>query len=381
MVEQQDYSLTYVSFEPLREGHDSYTHVIEIVRGLEKAGWNVTLLAPTYKSQRLPGILLRLIALFWLSIRVMLSPKTDAYYARMHFAGCIVPLAAGIHGSPSIVEVNGPFDDLYLAWPAARYFRCIFDGLMLGQMKHAAAIISVTPGLQDYSKALLTPLGISPQYEVISNGANVSCFKPKEQLEHRNITFLDKYKFPYVIFFGSFAPWQGIDILLEAAVSEQWPEDLNLLIAGDGAKRLLVEEEAKKNTHIHYLGSVAYEEMPYLVANALCSFILKENTSIRQETGLYPLKLFETLASGIPAIVTDVPGQADVIRDGDCGVVISSTEPELICEVTRELLDNPRECERLGRNGHHYVKEHFSWEVLAMKTHLLLKDIINQVTV
>ena len=40
-----------------------------------------------------------------------------------------------------------------------------------------------------------------------------------------------------------------------------------------------------------------------------------------------PLKLFETLACGIPAIVSELPGQADLIREGRCGLVIPCNDP------------------------------------------------------
>lgn len=47
---------------------------------------------------------------------------------------------------------------------------------------------------------------------------------------------------PYKVFFGSFAPWQGISTLLRA--SSGWPEDLPLVVVGDGALRSEVERAA-----------------------------------------------------------------------------------------------------------------------------------------
>lgn len=53
-----------------------------------------------------------------------------------------------------------------------------------------------------------------------------------------------------------------------------------------------------------------------------CWLSSQNNLGDRFSTGLSPLKMYETLACGVPIIVSDFPGQADLIRNGNCGLVI-----------------------------------------------------------
>ena len=118
----------------------------------------------------------------------------------------------------------------------------------------------------------------------------------------------------------------GIDTLIKAAYSPYWPPDVNMIIVGDGAEREVVEKAALNNTKITYLGPVPYLDIG-IVANSVASLVPKNNQGDRSSTGLFPLKLFETIACGAPVIVTDFPGQADLVRRYSCGLVIPPMIP------------------------------------------------------
>ncbi len=51
----RDKILSYVSPEPEREGHASYTHVHEIIDNLKRQGWQVDLFCPRYREGVCPG--------------------------------------------------------------------------------------------------------------------------------------------------------------------------------------------------------------------------------------------------------------------------------------------------------------------------------------
>ncbi|MCZ4282323.1 glycosyltransferase family 4 protein [Kiloniella laminariae] len=370
-------SLTYVSFEPLRQGHASYTHVIEIIEGLKKQGWDINLIAPAYNSTNLPGIISRLLAFAKLWFRTLLSPRTDIYYTRMHFAGFFVSLIGKLRKIPTVVEVNGPFDDLYIAWPSVKRFAFFFDKLMLGQMEMASAIITVTEGLKKYSETKLERSKKRSLFEVVPNGANTSIFKPIKQLPKRKDVAITPDLRDYASFYGTFAHWQGLDKLLDAATSSEWPPELDLRLAGDGALRQKVEKAAEDHSHIHYLGRINYQDMPYFVASSKLSFVLTQDISGRGQYGLYPLKMFEALAAGIPVITTQMPEQADIIINHECGLVLDNPSPESLCHAVKLLYNDDLMREKYGQNGRKITEEYYSWEKLASKTHLILCKVLS----
>ena len=83
-----------------------------------------------------------------------------------------------------------------------------------------------------------------------------------------------------------------------------------------------VEQAALKTPRLQYLGRLPYREVGAVVAGAAASLVPKIRDNDRNETGLFPVKLFEIMACGVPAIVSDYPGQADLVRRGRCGLVV-----------------------------------------------------------
>src|SRR5690606_3793062 len=105
-----------------------------------------------------------------------------------------------------------------------------------------------------------------------------------------------------------------------------WPADLTLVIVGDGAKRQAVVDACAANNRIRYMGQIPYRDVPGVMAQARLGLSPQTNVDGRADTGLYPLKVFETLACAVPVIVTDFPGQADLVRKYRCGLVIPAAD-------------------------------------------------------
>ena len=96
-----------------------------------------------------------------------------------------------------------------------------------------------------------------------------------------------------------------------------------------------------------YLGRVAYRDLPGIVARSLAGLCPMSNLGGRSETGLSPLKLYETLACAVPVVVTDFPGQADLVRECNCGLVIRPESPKALADAVAYLYHHPDK--RVGR--------------------------------
>jgi len=377
MHSQKQQSLTYISFEPLQEGHASYTHVIEILQGLEKEHWSTHLFSPRYKENKRKSPFGRLGKFLHILFLSLFSKKSDVYYTRLHFMGAIIAIIAYIKKRPMIVEVNGPFEDLYTAWPGTKKFSFIFNALYLFQLRQALGIISVTKELEHYCKQKLKSHDTVKNFTVIPNGAAVDIFAPLRDLTTTaDLTFLPKGK-QYAIFFGTFAKWQGINLLLEAAIHLDWPKELHLILLGDGAVRPIVEQHANKYDHIHYIGKKPYSEVAPYIANAEMGFVLTQNIDNRGQHGAYPLKLFETLACGIPVIATPISGQADIIKTGNCGIILDKSSLKDLLNAVNILYEQKEQRKRLGENGSIHVRKNYSWRHLSTLTSNFIKETLS----
>ncbi|MBL4693270.1 MAG: glycosyltransferase family 4 protein [Magnetovibrio sp.] len=363
--------LTYVSPEPERQGHASYTHVHEIIDGLVELGWDVDLFCPRYGEAKLPGALSRLLGISKTLLKVMTAPRPKVYYMRWHFAVFPLALFAKILGIPTVIEVNGPVDDLFIAWPITRKFKSFFTWLMQSQLRWSDGVVAVTGGLAE------TVRDITDQDKlivVIPNGANTNQFTP-QAAEAVNAT-IHMLPESFMIFFGTMAPWQGIGTVLAALEDPAWPKSMHAVFAGDGAERPAVEALAQRLDHVHYLGRVPYDELPSVVARAQGSFVCSENLEGRASTGLAPLKLFESMACGLPIISTNMPFQADVVRDGGCGYVIEAGNAQVLAETVVKLMNNPVEAGEMSKRSRAIAVKDHSWAARAKDTQTVLQRVL-----
>ncbi len=366
--------LIYLSPEPERQGHASYTHVHEIINNLRKLGWQVDPYCPRYDEKALPGAITRLKEIGKTLWRAMCAGRPDAYYMRWHFAAWPLAFWAKIRSVPLVIEVNGPVDDLFIAWPITRKAKGLFRWLMESQLRWAAALVPVTNGLADVCAKVV---GSQKKMAVIPNGANTDQFCPEAAAQENDYT--RQLPENYAIFFGTMAAWQGIRTVLAATQEKEWPSDLHLCLAGDGAERSHVEDMAKAHPErITYLGRIPYDTLPSLVARAKTSFICTENLEGRGSSGLAPLKLFESLACGLAVIATDMPFQSDVVRNGQCGYIVAAGKPGDLAKRVANLMAADEERSRMGQRARDVALKEHSWYARAKDTHDLLKEAVKK---
>jgi len=93
------------------------------------------LLCPKHDGEKLPGFASRLLGILTANLSTILTSSPDVYYIRWHFAAFPVALWAKISNVPTMVEVNGPIYDLFIAWPITQRFKGLFLWLMNSQLR------------------------------------------------------------------------------------------------------------------------------------------------------------------------------------------------------------------------------------------------------
>jgi len=343
--------------------------VTEIIRGLQRRKWRVKLYEPTYsRTAQEPSILERAFNFFWVQIRFILNARSKPVvaYLRSHFALLPLTLYCKLRGIRVIQEINGPFEDLFVAWPFTKKLSWIFNSLSRIQYRLSDAAVAVTPNLGEW---FLKQAGIKPVF-IIPNGANTDIFHPQA------VSTIDLPK-PYVFFFGTLAKWQGIDTILAAAKHPNWPTGVSLAIAGDGVEQNKVTHFCRQQDHAIWLKRIPYEQIPGVITKSMVGLCTKSDVQSHSKTGLFPLKLFETLACGVPIIVTDFPGQADLVRQYSCGLVIEPNNAELLANAVADIFQHPKKRQKMGANGANAIQQYHSWDTRAAETDKAIRSLIN----
>lgn len=348
--------LAYLSLHATPEGQSGWADVDEVVDGLRQRRWLVDLRQPGYVGHIPPGGVSRLFITMTMQLRLAFALRRfDALYVRSHTLAFPIALLARFLGVPVIQECNGPYEDLFIAWPQVRPMRGLLTWAWRVQYRLADEVITVTDQLAEW----LAHESGHNRITVIANGVNTQVFRP-------DAVPCAELPRPYAIFFGSLAPWQGVSTMLAAVSSAEWPAGVSLLIVGDGALRPEVEAAAARGG-VTYLGSMARTELPGLAAGAVASLSVQDDTE-RSATGLSPLKLYESMAAATPVVASDLPGLADTVRECECGIVIAPGDADALARAVSTLASDSQVRKRMGDAGRTQAVAHHSWDAVTEKT-------------
>lgn len=138
------------------------------------------------------------------------------------------------------------------------------------------------------------------------------------------------------------------------------------------AKKLLAKHA---NAEFIWVGGGEPEdEAPLKEAGVIITGFLGRDDAIKEtakldiflQTSLYEglsLALLEAQAAGIPAVVSNIPGNDEVVQHEQCGFV-GNDEAEL-ANYTERLIESAELREQLGSGARRYVEENFSFDAMG----------------
>ncbi len=172
---------------------------------------------------------------------------------------------------------------------------------------------------------------------------------------------------PIVLYHGSLSSSRGLRELAEAMLTGGL-EAVHLAYLGFGGmtqELIRLSGEPRFGGRIHVLPAVSAEDLPEWVASAdLCVMPIQASTlNHRLST---PNKLFESLASGTPVVVSDFPEMRPIVLgdlDGPLGETCSPSDPLSIGEAISRVLDlSPDAYADLRRRCLKAAHERWNWE-------------------
>lgn len=171
-----------------------------------------------------------------------------------------------------------------------------------------------------------------------------------------NLEKIYKFEKPTILSLGTIRSMKRTDQILKAfeILKKDIPE-AKLIIAGKkegmyGDQFINDIEKSIYKSSIKYIGSVSKEEKIELLQK---SHILAV-TSVKEGWGLV---VTEANSQGTPAVVYDVDGLRDVVRNNETGLVCKENTPENLAEKMSQILKDRKLYETLQKNVWEWSKE------------------------
>ncbi len=166
---------------------------------------------------------------------------------------------------------------------------------------------------------------------------------------------------------GTIYPDIGLDAALGAMreIVKKHPAT-RLFLAGRvvGSYRAEFERIIEKmGPMVEYYGSYGAPDIKALYENIDVSLLLyRRNDWFAHIT---PTKFYDTLANGVPVVMSDIGGLGDVIREKGCGLVVDEDETASIVSAMERFITDNRFRRGASKKGLTLIKEELNWERAA----------------
>ena len=180
-----------------------------------------------------------------------------------------------------------------------------------------------------------------------------------------------------VLFAGLIEPYKGLDDLVDAfaALAAAWPE-ARLVVAGrpnapfGPYRRALDARGLLDRTHLDLRYLAQAELASYLCAADVVALPYRRTTT----SGV----LAAARRFGRPVVATAVGDLAELIDDGETGLLVPPGDPPALAAALAHLLADPALAARLGEGGRRRTLTDQSWDVAARRTLDVYRSVIGE---
>ena len=154
---------------------------------------------------------------------------------------------------------------------------------------------------------------------------------------------------------------------------------IKLLIIGvhaeDQKEFLSLCDEVGVKEQVEIMPGIEYERIPSYIQSSDVGIIpLSPDTECWQVS--VPLKTLEYLAMGKPIVATSIPFHKKIFEKGKCGILIDANDPKTLANAITYLYQNREELDVMGKTGTKVVKNHYTWDNIAIDVEKFIKNIL-----
>lgn len=260
-------------------------------------------------------------------------------------------------GIPLLLEVNSPMCDEMARLGLLRFPRRART-TERAVLQGADRVLAVTRVLGE----LLVERGARPDaVRIVPNGADPARYGPAARAaggEVRRRLGLPGDAF-LVGFVGYVRPWHRLDLMLQA-MARPGLARVHLLLVGSGpalAELRAAAAGAGLGPRLHAVGEVPPELVPTHVLACDAALIAGINAYAS------PLKLFDSLAAGVPTLAPDQPNLREILVPDDNGLLFRAGSADALAAALGALLADPQRAAAIGARGRQsLLQNRWTWD-------------------
>jgi glycosyltransferase involved in cell wall biosynthesis len=263
--------------------------------------------------------------------------------------GPIGLLARWMCGIPYVVLLRG--GDVPGTEPSLNFIHRVLAPIRRAVLKNSIAIVANSEGLRRMAEAA-DPFSV----RVIPNGVDVDLFVPAQSSPTRKVDVFS------ILFVGRLQKQKNLPELLKQAA--QLPANaFELHLLGDGPEKKHLEDLAAQlgiASAVTWHGWVPRKALPAFYQSANCLVIPSFYEGM-------PNVVLEAMASGLPVVASNVPGNADLVVNGETGFLFALEEPNALLVALKTLMASDQLCRQFGSVARRRAMSGFSWRTVAEK--------------
>ncbi len=186
---------------------------------------------------------------------------------------------------------------------------------------------------------------------------------------------------PVALYHGGFSAHRGMEELADS-VLQPGMEHVHAVFLGYGSERASLDGRAadpRYGGRLHVLNAVPPHELPPWVASADIGVMPIQRSTLNHYLST-PNKLFESLAAGIPVVVSDFPEMRRIVladSDGPLGATCDPADPADVARAILSILALPPDAlADLRRRCLRAAHERYNWETEVSRLVALYGDLL-----
>jgi len=213
--------------------------------------------------------------------------------------------------------------------------------------------------------------------KVITNGVNLAQYNhlPEKDLELSELYNLKgKFVAGYI---GTLGMAHALNTIIEAAILLKKFENIKILLVGGGSDRSRLVEmvKARNLSNVLIIERQPKEKMQKILSLCDLSIVSLKDTPLF--SSVIPSKIFESMAMGIPILMSTPIGEAtEIIQENKVGIVIPPENPISLSQAILDLEKNKSKIQLLSENSK-LTANKFNRKILSVKMLDYLKETLS----
>ncbi|MFA7059471.1 MAG: glycosyltransferase family 4 protein [Pedobacter sp.] len=207
---------------------------------------------------------------------------------------------------------------------------------------------------------------VAAKLRLVYNGVDIDEVRAAQSREKRHT---EDFVIGYI---GRLVKLKNLETLLNSFhILKAERPNVRLMIVGDGPERSNLESQAKQlgiGEQVEFLG---FREDAVAFLKEFDVFVLPSLSE-----GI-PRCIMEAMAASVPVVVSDIPGNRNLVSHGDTGLIFSTDDSCGLAELLVQIMDNPAEAAAMAIRGNRKVEEQYSNRKMAAEYTRLYQELLD----